>query len=395
MSNLDLWKLYTKRLHAPRQFLDAAFYYTIGAALERRVWLGAGGGTVYPNQYILFCADAGVGKGLATGAAEHVLDSLVDPKNPTRPFITKGPDSGSYEALIHRLADSTRSTRYMNGTVVMPYMYASLRLELDELMSFFHVEANNAVKFFCSMWSGVDFDRDTLSRGHKPLSHPLLNFLAGTTPQDMKKLQRCDIMGTGFDRRIIIIYADKNEFEQFLVRDFLPEELEAGLKLCNHVERLSKVCGKLTFSSEAKILGEQTWMNLAKRNVNNHKSLQSYNANKSPQWQKYAIAMHFAEGDPEERLRTPIAASTLEQAITKLQSYELFRHFAYDQTDINELAIVARELNKWLSRDGSKTQAEIAKAYYGAVTLKQLDEVLQYLILSRGISQNGETFTAI
>lgn len=394
MTNYELWRLYTKRLHAPKQFLDAAFYYTIGAALERRVWIGGGAAVVYPNQYVLLCADAGVGKGLASGAAKALLDSLADPKNPEKPFLSKGPDSGSYEALIHRLADGTRPSRYTDASgTTRSYGYSCLRLELDEFMSFFHKDADNAVKFFCSMWSGVDFERDTLGRGTKPLANPLLNFIAGTTPQDMKKLQRCDIMGTGFDRRIIIVYAATNEFEQFLIRDFAPDELAASTQLSHHVEKLAKICGKCTFSDEAKTYAAEMWKDTSKRNVNLHPTIASFNANKATQWQKYSLAIHFSEGDPAQQLRTPISAETVHAAIKLLHSYEILRHHAYDYTAVNELAIVAKSIHHWLL-GGPRTQAELISRYYDQAKIKDLDDVIEYLVASGRVKQEGEIFTA-
>lgn len=395
MTNYELWRLYTKRLHAPKQFLDAAYYYTIGAALERRVWIGGGKAVVYPNQYVLLCADAGIGKGLASSAAKAILDSVGDPKHPDKPFLSRGPDSGSYEALIHRLADGTRRTRWVDAqNNERPYAYAALRLELDEFMSFFHKDAENAVKFFCSMWSGVDFERDTLGRGIKPLANPLLSFLAGTTPQDMKKLQRADIMGSGFDRRIIIVCASANEFEQFLIRDFLPDELAASTELSNHVQRLSQICGKCTFTEDAKLYAESMWKDLSKRNVNNHSTIASFNANKATQWQKYALAMHFADGEPAQQLRTPITDATLHAAITLMHSYEILRHHAYDYTAINELAIVAKSVHAWIS-SGPKTQAELISRYYDQAKIKDLDDVVEYLVASGRVKQDGEIFTAL
>lgn len=395
MTNYELWRLYTARLHSPKQFLDAAFYYTIGAALERRVWVGSGHAAIYPNQYVLLCAKAGVGKGLATGAAKALLDSVAATDDKTKPFLQKGPDSGSYEALVHRLADSVRNAPWVDDQGnTRPYAYSCLRLELDELLSFFHKDADNAVKFFCTIWSGTGYDRDTLGRGLKPLGHPLMSFLAGATPDDMRKLQRCDVMGSGFDRRIMIVYAAKNEYEQFLIREPSEEELNAGTKLSDHVAKLCAIRGRVRFSDEAVAYAQALWKS-SKRDVNTNPILQSYNDNKQPHWQKIAMAMHFAEGEPAERLKERISVETIQRAIAQLNSYEMLRHHAYDRTADNELMVVARKLMELMVERRTMNQDEILKILFPVANLKQIDEVLEYLKLSGRISQDGETFKVI
>ena len=400
MTNYELWRTFTARLHSPKQFLDAAFYYMVGAAMERRVWLGSGHAAVYPNQYVLLCAKAGIGKGLAIGAAKTLLDALADPKYPDKPFLSKGPDSGSYEKLIHRLADGVRTT-YKDTTYAdevikkdQPYAYSCLRIELDELISFFHKEAENAVKFFCTVWSGTSYDRDTFTHGAKPLANPLISYLAGATPDDMRKLMRCDVIGSGLDRRMIIVYADKNEYEQFLIPESSEAALKAGTELTEHIEKLTKICGKVVFTQEAKEYAQALWVDRSKRNVSAEPLVESYNDNKQPQWQKYALAMHFAEGEPAEKLRTPIGIETLDAAIRQLHSYEMLRHFAYEKSAQNELSVIAMEIVRRL-RNGPMDQSDIISSVYKDLKIKDIDEVLEYLILSRRVKQDGTKFSIL
>lgn len=399
MTNYELWRIYTSRLHSPKQFLDAAFYYMVGAAMERRVWLGSGHASVFPNQYVLLCAKAGVGKGLATGAAKTILNAVKDPKYPDKPFLSTGPDSGSYEKLAHKLADNVRTT-YQGSTYItpakeQPYAYSCIRMELDEFISFFHKEATNAVKFFCSMWTGTDYNRDTFSHGEKALANPLLSFIAGCTPDDVRTLRKYDVVGTGLDRRLIVVYAEKNEFEQFLIPEASKEAIEAAMLLAQHVKKLTEICGKVSFTPEAKALGQAYWIDKNKTNVNHHSICESYNDNKQPQWQKYAIAMHFAEGEPAEKLVTPISAETLEAAIRQLHSYEMLRHFAYEQSAPNMISVAAGGMLNFVKKRGTVDQKEIIDRFFADWDMKQINEALEYLELSGRIKQDGTKFSII
>ena len=109
MTNYELWKLYMKGNHAPRQFMDAGWIFMIAAALERRVWLNSSI-KVFPNHYILMCGQPGAGKSIVTGPVNDILNSLTGPgHSETVPVyvLKRGPDSSSFEKIADIIAKST------------------------------------------------------------------------------------------------------------------------------------------------------------------------------------------------------------------------------------------------------------------------------------------------
>jgi hypothetical protein len=245
------------------------------------------------------------------------------------------------------------------------------------------------------MWTGTDYNRDTFSHGEKALANPLLSFIAGCTPDDVRTLRKYDVVGTGLDRRLIVVYAEKNEFEQFLIPEASKEAIEAAMLLAQHVKKLTEICGKVAFTPEAKALGQAYWIDKNKTNVNHHSICESYNDNKQPQWQKYAIAMHFAEGEPAEKLVTPISAETLEAAIRQLHSYEMLRHFAYEQSAPNMISVAAGGILNYIRKRGTVDQKDLIPHFFADWEMKQIDEALEYLELSGRIKQDGTTFSII
>lgn len=394
MTNYERWKLYTKHLHAPKQFLDATFYYIISAALERRVWLSSGASAVYPNQYVLLCGDAGVGKGLALGPASEILNSLRTGPNPTDPYkIPSGPSSGSFEKIIKRMIANTspvfKWTDPLNGKL-RPYSYTCLRIELDEFTSLFTEHAHDAVTYFCQMWTGAMYDRDTHKHGQQVLANPLLNIIGGTTPDNMRKLHKVDVFGTGLDRRFLIVYAHENDRRQFIIPARTVEQETAGEELLTHVDALTRICGPVKFAPEAQAFCEDWWMDEKKCVVNKHRYLDSYNTNKAPHVMKQCMTMHFAEGTPAERLATPISLETAQRAVALLSSYEMLRHNAYEYCADNELAIVADKVCDYLRRHGSMKHSQLFTSFVQLTDERGFDEAMRYCVLSGRVKLNLE-----
>src|SRR6266702_872414 len=73
MPNLDLWRSWMRDACSPETYIEFGWYYIIGSALQRRVWVGPEKFPIFPNEYIIFVGDSGVGKGLVLKHVSNVL----------------------------------------------------------------------------------------------------------------------------------------------------------------------------------------------------------------------------------------------------------------------------------------------------------------------------------
>jgi len=391
MTNYERWKTYFRGIHAPLQFVEAGFYFTISAALERRIWLSDSAQRIYANQYVLLCGPAGVGKGLVTSVVDEVLrhHKRADAGNANKPEIEKetvirfGPVSGSYQRLVQRMAERTDVTTFSENGNLKPYAYSSAVCILDEFTSWFTENANEAVTFFLSVWGGsVPYERDTKSSGRLFIANPSLSMIAGTTPSNLQRLQKVDVIGTGLDRRMLIIYAGDNEYRQIMIPKRTPEQVAALDAIKAHVLALTKVCGGLTYTDEAIEKLQTWWLNPKVCNVSRHPKLQAYHPNKNVLLHKLAIAIHMADGTPAEQLRTPIGTETVQRAIQMLSSYERLRSGAWSEVGANMLYTLSMRIHKWLCEYGTQDREHIQHNWRPEGTDAEIDQALQYLTSS-------------
>lgn len=389
MTNRSIWNAYLANNHSPLQFKEAAFYFCISAALERRVWVSSTVHKIFANQYMLFVAPAGKGKGLATNTVAEVLMYHKDPNDlepdpqKKRSLIKLGPSGGSYQRLIQRMAEQTTAISIIEDGKAVPYAFTSCTLILDEFTSMFTEHAGEAVTFFCSAWSGnMPYERDTHSRGRLMLYNPSVSIIAGTTPKNIKTLFKYDIIGKGLDRRMLIVYAEKAEKAQFDIED-APAEAKRNFKLfLDHILALTKVAGGLKYTPEAITWAREWWVDLKRRDVNHHAMLSEYHESKNALVHKLCIAIHMSEGEPSAKIREPISLETVQEAVRMLHSYEMHRDLAYKESGDNARYTLAMEAIRLLRTYGPKTVNEFVDMLYQWTDQRGVEEIRDYLIRS-------------
>lgn len=393
---LDHWKHYFKTIHAPAQFVEAGFYFALSAAMERRVWVSSGAHRIFANQFVLFVADAGVGKGLVTGVVDYVLRENKKPDLPDIPLITMGPTSGSYQRLVGRMAENSTICTILENGKPMAYPYSSAALVLDEFTSFFTEHAAEAVSFFCQVWTGnIPYERDTNNKGRLFIKNPILSMIAGTTPKNLQKLLKYDIVGSGLDRRMLVIYAAANEWKQFEIPKHTPEQLESIQVIIKHLAKLTKIWGCLSYTPEAHKFASDWWLDSSRSVVSHHPMLREYHGSKNALLHKLAIAVHMSLGEPEDMARLPITIPTVEEAARMLMSYERHRGDAWSESGVNHSYNVAMEISRHLKVHGASTKGDLYKEFYRQVKEQEFEEVMRYLLTSNRVRAviNGASIT--
>src|SRR5574343_1887638 len=145
MTNYERWRILTSSLTSPESWIDFAFYFTISAALQRRVWFyGAGedGSELFPNMYICLVGPPGLGKGIVLTPITRLLSALKYEKG--TPIKTSAgyekplrfpvsPDGITFEELLEDIANNTRRLPKPDGSIYVHSSYAFILEELDSI----------------------------------------------------------------------------------------------------------------------------------------------------------------------------------------------------------------------------------------------------------------------
>ena len=240
MSLYEDWCLYTKDVQSPQPFVDAAFYFMIGAALQRRVWFGdLDFHAVFPNQYIAFIGPASAGKSLITSPMKELLEIPADIKEPEndlaadllgedaetnrkgarQPLIYIAPNSTTFEqftqetsrvAYLHRYTDSENRRK--------AYHHSSLVFILDELTSIFKKNAEQLSDFLLEAYNGgKKYVRKLKHSDTDFCTNMCISLLGNTTLGKFQSLQNQDILSDGFMARTIIVYGIEKRFHLYSI----------------------------------------------------------------------------------------------------------------------------------------------------------------------------------
>ena len=224
ITNHQKWRQYTSGLPSPDNYIDWSWYYTIAAALQRRVWMGPSHQQCFPNMYVILVGAPGIGKGLILrevtnmlkhwpldiakgnqaavkdGADKAIVDMTLqgDLKHATEAELqgkTKGADTIkpllipvcadaiTYEALVQAVGNSYRRINYLEPAPTPDekaklkiYGHSSLCFVLQELSSLMRKRTNDTINYLLGLYDcPVDYEYTTITRGKDRVRRGCLN----------------------------------------------------------------------------------------------------------------------------------------------------------------------------------------------------------------------------
>jgi len=387
MTPYEHWEVYTKRLHAPRNYLKLAFYFMVGAALQRRVWLGGGGQAVFPNQFLLLVADPGIGKGIATGATRQLIESCridTTPEHPDgKPLFPVGFDSGSFEKIVSSLVDATKVHYYQpdpNSPAKLPYTHSSSIFYMDEITSMIHKESKLITPFLLTTWDCKPFNRGTHKHGAEIIKNPCPSIVANTQPDTFQDLLAAKVMGTGLLARFLISYAPENAFKQFLIPDITAAAKDSMAALQDFLKALSGLFGPLSIEPST-----LEWLNswwAAQVPLNKSPFLKEFYGRKNIHIIKLAIAIHFSRTFANYIL----SREDFEEAIRIIEEEEPSMHLAFSAAGLNKYAGVAKRITQMMyTYKRNFSRDEILLEVFNDIDGNNLDLVLKDLVAQKKI----------
>lgn len=400
MSLYEDWCLYTKDVQSPQPFVDAAFYFMIGAALQRRVWFGdLDFHAVFPNQYIAFIGPASAGKSLITSPMKELLEIPADIKEPEDDLAAEllGEDAstnrkGARQPLIYIAPNSTTFEQFTQETSRVAYLHryldaqgrrkayhhSSLVFILDELTSIFKKNAEQLSDFLLEAYNGgKKYVRKLKHSDTDFCTNMCISLLGNTTLGKFQSLQNQDILSDGFMARTIIVYGIEKRFHLYSIPPLSDDQKAAKARLQAYIRELTKVYGPVTLNDEAKeYIHHHFELHPNLIHTNKHPMLDEYYGRKNLHHQKILFAIHFA--------RTTDMIITLqdaENATAHLARLEKDMHIPFVGMGRNESAKLTEDICRYIKTSNKTTKKSIFIRFYQSIkTPDELNRVLDDLI---------------
>lgn len=439
--NLARWHHYMKDVTSPDIYVTMGFYYMICAALQRRVYLGGDERPIFPNVYVIFVGDPGVGKGLVlkpvneflshhkfnrlrlpasatqpqSAVSEQELTALIaeyQRANPTleipesilkqtqpkqggtaqqRPpddplLIPIAPDATTYQALIANQARSIRSIvpQACKGSRLLKsgiYTHSSLAFVLEEISSLFRKNQDDVTNYLLKAFDCGDYRYETKTQGIEIVRNMCLNFLGGTTPSFMKNSFNDHILNDGFASRCLFVYAETNRFERFKLGLIDESQRACKEKLLAHIKALTELFGEVSYTPEAEaFMADYVEQKLPAEKKKAPPKLMGYFARKRILFEKLVLAGHFADN-----LTFTVQLETCEKMLQVLTTLEKKMELALDIGGRNPLSPVAAKVMRYLKANGSASEDKIWEEFNADINEKELREVMTFLINTKQV----------
>lgn len=388
MTNYQHFQCLTDGVNSPVNFLEAAWYFAVTTALERRVWFGDEQRALRTNQFILLVGPPAIGKGLALREAKRLLSRypltddrnqpIIDPlTHKERPRFYQLPDASSYEQLCHEVAESKlTSSIKVDGIKIGEETHCSTYFCLEELSSLLRLKKSEDIaRLLLNMYDGEPYKYKVLRTGGSAfLDNGCMNFLAGTTPDFLRNAEEQQMIGEGLASRFMMVVAHKPRY----IRFGLPPMTDAQRKSQEHLQKwlysLSFVRGEAKTTPDVDAWLQDWWAKEAEHLLQNYEDekLANYFSRRQVQVIKLAIARHFGE----HRTMT-LTIDDFEFASNFVRALEMPIVNIAKVAGRNSLYSIQERFYRWLCKHPGQTINEIMEKLSPDLETVQIAETLK------------------
>lgn len=234
------YEYFTKDTESPSSYWTWSGISTIAAALQRRCWFERALEKIYPNNYIIIVGPSGrARKSLPIKLAKSFTKSIGIP-------VLR--EDNSQEAIIRELAQSLQNFQVGKDL----HMQCAKSAFIEELSVFTGYQNATFIAYLTDWYDSPDeWSRNTKHQGTDEVLGLYFNLLGATAPDWLPHILPREAFGGGFTSRCIFVVERK---KRATIADFEAHSIDYGLRdrLQFDLERIATLCGKFTFTPEAK-----------------------------------------------------------------------------------------------------------------------------------------------
>lgn len=219
---------YTENSESPETYHLWVALWCLSSAIRKNVWLDMGIFTLYPNLYVILTGEAGkMAKSTCVSLGATILRGVDE--------IKFAPDAVTAEELVDRL------DKAYNGK------QSAIAIKSTELSDLIDPSGIKMVSWLTTIYDSQGFwDRGTKRSGKNEIKNPVVNLLAGTTPEWLADGLPVQAIGHGFTSRCVFVYEDNLRDDQPFPE---PADRELVRRLIDDLNHISKITGEFLWDS--------------------------------------------------------------------------------------------------------------------------------------------------
>jgi hypothetical protein len=340
---------------------------TLSSVVSRRVWINQGYYTVYPNLYIVLVGAPGGRKTTAMTMCKDMLRELG-----TIPFAAT---CMTKEALCRYM--STQCTRkFPIPNTTKEKEYTPITLCLTELSHFLGANSAHMIDFLTTIYDQEVYDAKTKNKGDDIIPGPYLTVLACTTPSNITRYLREDVISGGFSRRALFAL-EMDEGEPIAFPIVTPEAALAWKACVEWAQKLENVAGEFTWTAPATIWYKH-WYDDLFTSLKTHDNIMTRGYYKSKHIQLLKVAMLVALS---ETLELRLDKVHLEVSLEILNKLEKNLPKVFEAMGRNELAPIAARLVELLEMAKQPVpEKKVLSEFFRDADTRELYGIIAHLV---------------
>lgn len=355
---------------APVQFNVWASISVISAVLKRHVWIDRGTHQIFPNQYIVFVAPPGVGKGNAT----HPAHAFIKEHNP--PLANYFNDRVTAPKILETLSKGFPSLSIVNGSLINSTESSAI-IQATELSTFLG-GSDWMLTFLCATWDQGKFDYDTKGKGTSIVKDMCVSLIGGCVPDFIRELNKDSgrAISGGFTARTLFIFASEKSKNIVwpLGWSSSPASMQLEKDLHEDLETISKLRGEFKWTITARVLFERAYKGIKTSDddsdvVRHFKSRQTVHILK--------VAMCFSAATNDSLIIDDYCMST---AIALVNGVLTTLDVTFRGVGESSLAEATARIQLYIERKGLVSRSVLIKDNWRHVTTEDLDRIMYTLI---------------
>lgn len=311
---------------------------TLSSVVSRRVWINQGYYTIYPNLYIVLVGAPGGRKTTAMNMCKDMLRELG-----TIPFAAT---CMTKEALCRYMSTQCLRNFPIPGTDKTKE-YTPITLCLTELSHFLGANSAHMIDFLTTIYDQEVYDAKTKNKGDDIIPGPYLTVLACTTPSNITRYLREDVISGGFSRRALFAF-ELDDGDPIAFPSITTEAATAWKECVSWAQKLEAVAGSFAWTGEA-TSWYKNWYEELFRSLRTHDNLMTRGYYKSKHIQLLKVGMLVALS---ESMELKLSKTHLEVSLALLDKLEVNLPKVFESMGRNELAPVAARIVEMLEMVG-------------------------------------------
>lgn len=341
---------------------------TLSSVVSRRVWINQGYFTIYPNLYIVLVGAAGGRKTTAMNMCKDMLRDLG-----TIPFAAT---CMTKEALCRYMSTQCTRTFPLPGTDKTK-QYTPITLCLTELSHFLGANSAHMIDFLTTIYDQEVYDAKTKNKGDDIIPGPYLTVLACTTPSNITRYLKEDVISGGFSRRALFAF-ELDEGDPIAFPSVSQQAQTAWSDCLTWAKSLEEVAGEFKWTLEASTWYKKWYDELFYGLKQKQDQMMTRGYFKSKHIQLLKVAMLVSLAETKELTMTK---DHLEVGLAILEKLETNLPKVFEGMGRNELAPVAARIVDMLEVIGQPVpEKKVLAEFFRDADTRELYGVIAHLV---------------